>query len=171
MHFDDATDVITIDGIRVEWEDGFALARSSNTTPVVVLRLEGDTPEALERIKTRFGNAIKEIYTKDGYQLYQRNIDDENQILDEHDVEQLTSMLQEVISTGTGKRARISDFAAGKTGTSQDNRDAWFVGFTNDLVAAVWLGNDDNSPMKNVSGSNLPAEIWQKIMTAAQKFN
>lgn len=115
--------------------------------------------------------AIKEIYTKDGYQLYQRNIDDENQILDEHDVEQLTSMLQEVISTGTGKRARISDFAAGKTGTSQDNRDAWFVGFTNDLVAAVWLGNDDNSPMKNVSGSNLPAEIWQKIMTAAQKFN
>ena len=62
LHFDDATDVITIDGIRVEWEDGFALARSSNTTPVVVLRLEGDTPEALERIKTRFGNAIKEIY-------------------------------------------------------------------------------------------------------------
>ena len=62
LHFNDATDVITIDGIRVEWEDGFALARSSNTTPVVVLRLEGDTPEALERIKTRFGNAIKEIY-------------------------------------------------------------------------------------------------------------
>ena len=62
LHFDDATDVITIDGIRVEWEDGFALARSSNTTPVVVLRLEGDTPEALERIKTRFGNAIKAIY-------------------------------------------------------------------------------------------------------------
>ena len=61
LHFDDATDVITIDGIRVEWEDGFALARSSNTTPVVVLRLEGDTEEALERIKKRFGDAIKAV--------------------------------------------------------------------------------------------------------------
>ena len=61
LRFDDATDMITIDGIRVEWEDGFALARSSNTTPVVVLRLEGDTEEALERIKKRFGDAIKAV--------------------------------------------------------------------------------------------------------------
>ena len=61
LHFDDATDVITIDGIRVEWEDGFALARSSNTTPVVVLRLEGDTTEALERIKKRFAEALKSV--------------------------------------------------------------------------------------------------------------
>ncbi len=61
LHFDDATDTITIDGIRVEWEDGFALARPSNTTPVVVLRLEGDTPEALERIKERFGQALKQV--------------------------------------------------------------------------------------------------------------
>ena len=61
LHFDDATDVITIDGIRVEWEDGFALARSSKTTPVVVLRLEGDTTEALERIKKRFAEALKSV--------------------------------------------------------------------------------------------------------------
>ena len=61
LHFDDATDTITIDGIRVEWQDGFALARPSNTTPVVVLRLEGDTAEALERIKTRFGQALKQV--------------------------------------------------------------------------------------------------------------
>ena len=61
LHFDDATGTITIDGIRVEWEDGFALARPSNTTPVVVLRLEGDTPEALERIKARFGQALKDV--------------------------------------------------------------------------------------------------------------
>ena len=61
LHFEDATDVITIDGIRVEWNDGFALARSSNTTPVVVLRLEGDTAEALERIKTRFAEALKQV--------------------------------------------------------------------------------------------------------------
>ena len=61
LQFDDAQDVITIDGIRVEWEDGFALARSSNTTPVVVLRLEGDTPEALARISKNFGEALKRV--------------------------------------------------------------------------------------------------------------
>ena len=61
LHFDDATDIIKIDGIRVEWEDGFALARSSNTTPVVVLRLEGDTEEALSRIQKRFGEALKSV--------------------------------------------------------------------------------------------------------------
>ena len=60
LHFDDATGTITIYGIRVEWEDGFALPRPSNTTPVVVLR-EGDTPEALERIKARFGQALKDF--------------------------------------------------------------------------------------------------------------
>ena len=58
LHFDDAEDVIKIDGIRVEWKDGFALARASNTTPVVVIRLEGDTEEALERIRKRFGEAL-----------------------------------------------------------------------------------------------------------------
>ena len=61
LHFDDATDTITIDGIRVEWSDGFALARSSNTTPVVVLRLEGDSQQALERIKQRFAQAIRAV--------------------------------------------------------------------------------------------------------------
>lgn len=109
-------------------------------------------------------HAIKEIYTRDGYQLYQRNSEDPVRILDREPVEKLTKMLANVINYGTGKRAQIPGFAAGKTGTSQGNRDAWFVGFTNDLVAAVWVGNDDDSPMKGVSGSNLPAEIWKKVM-------
>lgn len=112
--------------------------------------------------------AISEIYTKDGFQLYQRAGDSENRILKEKDVKKLTAMLQEVIKSGTGRKAQIAGFAAGKTGTSQDNRDAWFVGFTDKLIAAVWLGNDDNSPMKGVSGSNLPAEIWKKIMSRAE---
>lgn len=60
-NFPDAEDVIKIDGVRVEWKDGFALVRSSNTTPVVVLRLEGDTPEALEEIKKRFGAFLKSV--------------------------------------------------------------------------------------------------------------
>ncbi len=108
--------------------------------------------------------AIEEIYNRDGFQLYQRESTDKTQILDPVAVLELTQMLEKVVQSGTGHRAKINGFAAGKTGTSQDNRDAWFVGFTDSLVGAVWLGNDDNSPMKGVYGSGLPAQIWKKIM-------
>ena len=73
--------------------------------------------------------------------------------------------MREVFKTGTGRFAKINREAFGKTGTSQDNRDAWFIGFDDELVTAVWVGNDDNSPMKNVYGSGLPAKIWQQIMS------
>ena len=109
-------------------------------------------------------HAIEEIYSRDGFQLYQREKDEKTRILDAGAVEELTEMLKKVIKSGTGHRADIGRFAAGKTGTSQDNRDAWFVGFTDNLAAAVWLGNDDNSPMKGVYGSGLPAQIWKKVL-------
>ena len=112
--------------------------------------------------------AIQEIYTKDGYQLYMREQDKPNQILDEDAVEDLTQMLEDVLDSGTGKRAKLPFFAAGKTGTTQDYRDAWFVGFTDDYVAAVWVGNDDNSPMKGITGGTLPAQIWKEVMLAAE---
>lgn len=112
--------------------------------------------------------AIKEIYSRDGYQLYMRESDNENRILDSEAVENITEMLEKVITSGTGRKAKLPFFAAGKTGTSQDYRDAWIVGFTDKYVAAVWVGNDDNSPMKKVGGSSLPAEIWRRVMLAAQ---
>ena len=68
---------------------------------------------------------------------------------------------------GTGKRAAVDGFAAGKTGTSQNSRDAWFIGFTDKLVVGVWVGNDDNSPMDAVTGGSLPAEIWRDVVLAA----
>lgn len=113
-------------------------------------------------------HSIEEIYTKDGFQLYQREPDNEIRILDKNNVAELTKMLANVINYGTGRKAQIAGFGAGKTGTSQGNRDAWFVGFNNRYVAAVWLGNDDDSPMKGVSGANLPAEIWQKTMALTE---
>ncbi len=112
--------------------------------------------------------AIQEIYTRDGYQLYMREQDEPNQILDEDAVEELTQMLEEVLDSGTGKRAKLPFFAAGKTGTTQDYRDAWFVGFTDNYVTAVWVGNDDNSPMKGVTGGTLPAQIWKEVMLATE---
>jgi penicillin-binding protein 1A len=78
--------------------------------------------------------------------------------------------MQETLLTGTGRKAELPGWqAAGKTGTSQDFRDAWFVGYTSHLVAGVWLGNDDNSATKHVSGGNLPVEIWSRLMREAHK--
>ncbi|MBD9491553.1 PBP1A family penicillin-binding protein [Ensifer sp. ENS11] len=79
----------------------------------------------------------------------------------------LVTLLQLVVERGTGRDAFPGSFAAGKTGTSQNNRDAWFVGFTEDLVAGVWVGNDDDTPMKGVTGGTLPARIWRDFMQAA----
>ena len=74
------------------------------------------------------------------------------------------------IDEGTGKAARLGARpAAGKTGTTQDYRDAWFIGYTADLVSGVWLGNDDNAPMRNVGGGSMPARIWHQFMVAASR--
>ncbi|WP_284154770.1 transglycosylase domain-containing protein [Algicella marina] len=78
----------------------------------------------------------------------------------------LIYMLNQVIENGSGARAKLADRqAAGKTGTTQAARDAWFIGFTADYVAGVWMGYDDNTPLKGVTGSGLPAEIWNEVMT------
>jgi penicillin-binding protein 1A len=77
----------------------------------------------------------------------------------------LTYMMHRVIEQGTGTRARLPGReAAGKTGTTQAARDAWFVGFTADYVAGVWMGYDDNTPLSGVTGGGLPAEIWHEVM-------
>lgn len=79
----------------------------------------------------------------------------------------LLGLLQLVVERGTGRGADPGTFAAGKTGTSQNNRDAWFVGFTETLVVGVWVGNDDDAPMQGVTGGALPAHIWRDFMRAA----
>ncbi len=79
----------------------------------------------------------------------------------------LVELLQGVVQHGTGTGAALDGFAAGKTGTSQDYRDAWFIGFNQPLVVGVWVGNDDDSPMKGVVGGSLPASIWKRFVTEA----
>jgi 1A family penicillin-binding protein len=79
----------------------------------------------------------------------------------------LVELLQGVVEHGTGQAAALDGFAAGKTGTSQDYRDAWFIGFNDKLVVGVWLGNDDDTPMKRVVGGGLPASIWKEFMSEA----
>ena len=78
---------------------------------------------------------------------------------------QLIWMMSRVIDEGTGQRAKLPDReAAGKTGTTQAARDAWFMGFTADYVVGVWMGYDDNRPLTGVTGGGLPAEIWRETM-------
>ncbi|KGM88063.1 penicillin-binding protein, 1A family [Roseovarius mucosus DSM 17069] len=86
-------------------------------------------------------------------------------VIQESAAQELIYMMTKVIEGGTGSRARLPGReAAGKTGTTQAARDAWFLGFTADYVAGVWMGYDDNTPLKGVTGGGLPAEIWQETM-------
>lgn len=82
----------------------------------------------------------------------------------------MVPLLEEVVKNGTGRAARLDRKAAGKTGTTEDYRDAWFVGFTTDIVVGVWVGNDDNSPMDGVVGGDLPAKIWHDFVEKAEQI-
>lgn len=90
------------------------------------------------------------------------------QVIDPKIASQMRKMMENVIDYGTGRNAAVPFFAGGKTGTSQDSRDAWFIGFTDEMVGAVWLGNDDNTPMVNTTGGGFPARIWASIMKEAR---
>ena len=111
-----------------------------------------------------FPYAVREVADTDGYQLYQYRTDSRQRVLSENAVKNINLLLREVVLSGTGKRAGKVRNARGKTGTSQNYRDAWFIGSNDRYTAAVWVGNDDNSPMKEVGGGTVPAEIWADIM-------
>jgi penicillin-binding protein 1A len=113
---------------------------------------------------------VTEVDGPGGKALYKRKAPEEPRVVAEHVNRDLTAMMYDVMTEGTGRGAALSTHeAAGKTGTTQDYHDAWFVGFTADYVAGVWVGNDDSSPMRGVTGGSLPAEIWREVMTAAEK--
>jgi penicillin-binding protein 1A len=112
------------------------------------------TPYVVQRISDTKG---KTLYAHDGQSL--------GRIIEPRYVGMMNTMLQETLKTGTGHNAVIPGWpAGGKTGTSQDFRDAWFIGYTSKLVTGVWLGNDDGTPMKKVTGGGLPVEIWTRYM-------
>jgi penicillin-binding protein 1A len=112
--------------------------------------------------------AIKEIRNREGQVLYRRTAAHLPVTVNPDAVATLTGMMEEVVRSGTGRRAALDRPMAGKTGTSSDYRDAWFLGFTADYTTGVWLGNDDNEPMKKVTGGSLPAELWHDYMMEAE---
>jgi penicillin-binding protein 1A len=115
-------------------------------------------------------HVISRVRTASGKQLYARKNASFGRVIDPQYVAMMNTMMEETLLTGTAHKAELPGWqAAGKTGTSQEWRDAWFVGYTSYLVAGVWLGNDDGTPTKKVSGGNLPVEIWSRFMKGAHE--
>jgi len=113
---------------------------------------------------------VKRILTRDGKVLYEHKGTGLGQVITPSNLGAMNQLLRAVVRDGTGTKAQFGNWEiGGKTGTSQDYRDAWFVGFTPYLTTGVWLGNDDNSPTKDVTGGSLPAQIWRDVMEPAHK--
>jgi len=120
----------------------------------------GVAPHVVNKIRTVEGNKV----------LYARAPDQLGQVIEPRHVAMMNTMMQETLLSGTARKAEIPGWpAAGKTGTSQDFRDAWFIGYTSNLVTGVWLGNDDNSPTKKATGGGLPVEVWTRFMRTAHE--
>ncbi|HWL31124.1 MAG TPA: PBP1A family penicillin-binding protein [Xanthobacteraceae bacterium] len=115
-------------------------------------------------------HVVERVRTAGGKLVYQRAPDNLGRVVDLRAVGMMNAMMRETLTTGTAHKAELPGWpAAGKTGTSQDFRDAWFVGYTGHLVTGVWLGNDDNSPTRKTTGGGLPVEIWSRVMKAAHQ--
>lgn len=142
----------------------------------IALGAQGTTPLRLTQSYLPFANwgyretayGIETIYTPKGRRLYTRRAEPAVRIISGDDLRDMNLMMHETIERGTGKAARITGRElAGKTGTTNDYRDAWFVGYAPDYVTGVWVGADDNSAMNRVTGGSIPARIWHDYMEQA----
>lgn len=108
--------------------------------------------------------AILEISSEAGEEFYRYESSGLEPVVSENSASEIKKLLREVVTSGTGKNANIGDNIFGKTGTSQNYRDAWFVGFDEEYVIGVWIGNDDNSPTNKITGGSLPAQLFGEIL-------
>ena len=147
-----------------------------NTDPAMALGTTLVTPLEMAQAYTPFANGgqramaygIERIKTGNGKTLYQHRNEAPLQVLTNPALSEMNLMLRGVITGGTGTRAAISGYdLAGKTGTTSDYQDAWFCGFTGGLTTVVWVGKDDNTPMRGITGGQAPAAIWRAFMVQA----
>ncbi len=117
-------------------------------------------PRVVERVCVAHGGKV----------LFARNETTLGRVIDLRYVGMMNTMMHETVTSGTAHKADLPGWAAaGKTGTSQDFRDAWFIGYTSQFVTGVWLGNDDNTPTRKTTGGSLPVDIWSQFMKAAHR--
>ncbi len=153
-------------GITSQLERDPALALGASEVTPLELTSAYASLAAGGRAVTPYG--IKEIKNRQGQVLYRQPEVNLPMTVNGGAVETLVNMMQSVVSYGTGKRAALDRPVAGKTGTSSDYRDAWFLGFTGNMTTGVWLGNDDGHPMRKIVGGSLPAQLWHDYMMEAE---
>ncbi|MEL7030274.1 MAG: penicillin-binding transpeptidase domain-containing protein, partial [Pseudomonadota bacterium] len=146
------------------------------STPAMALGVEETSLLNLTNAYAPFANgglrahpfAVERISLREGPRLYRRVDPKPEAVIAPRRLAEIDGMLARVVREGTGMRARLPDTrAAGKTGTSQGARDAWFVGYADGMVTGVWMGTDDNTPLKGVAGGGPPAAVWRRVMEAA----
>jgi penicillin-binding protein 1A len=145
--------------------------------PSIALGTSDVTPLELTAAYAAFANGgtgvspygIVSIRTRAGKSLYKHKLANPAAAMSAQNAAAVTQLMVATVTDGTGRNARLDERpSAGKTGTTQDFRDAWFVGFTADLVCGVWIGNDDNAPMNRATGGTLPAHIFKSFMEDAE---
>jgi penicillin-binding protein 1A len=161
----------------VQTAQRLGIASPLQANPSVALGTSEVTPIELVAAYAAFANGgigvvpyvIAQVKTADGKVVYRRPATGGlGRVVDPGMVAMMNDMLHQTFVIGTARKGEIPGWeTAGKTGTSQEFRDAWFVGYSGSLVAGVWLGNDDGDPTKRVSGGNLPVEVWQSFMKTA----
>jgi penicillin-binding protein 1A len=153
------------------------IASEMLAVPSIALGSADVTPLELTGAYAPFANggdgvlpyAIREIRTKSGRVLYRRKSSGLGRVMSAENAAEMTHLMVGTVTAGTGKAARLDERpSAGKTGTTQEFRDAWFVGFTADYVCGVWIGNDNNTPMVHATGGTLPARMFKAFMENAE---
>ncbi|MFZ4761566.1 MAG: transglycosylase domain-containing protein [Alphaproteobacteria bacterium] len=152
-------------GIAAPMHRDLSLALGS--ADVTLMELTGAYAVLANKGLESWPHGIAEIRTRTGKVLYKRSQENPERLLQPWHVAAMNGMLARVVTEGTGKAALLPISMAGKTGTSQEYRNAWFIGYTSNLVTGVWVGNDNNKPMKKITGGSLPARIWKNYMQQA----
>jgi penicillin-binding protein 1A len=145
------------------------LSLSLGTSEVHLLELTGAYAHLAATGQQVIPYGITKVVNNEGDILYERKPSKGAAIISRNVARMMNDLLTDTVEYGTGKAASFGRPAAGKTGTSQNFRDAWFVGFTPQYVTGIWVGNDNNSPMKKVTGGSLPAHVWRDVMQYAHR--
>lgn len=164
-------------GAVIEAAHRMGIQSDLQTNTAIALGTSEVTPLELTSAYVPFANGgyrpevhfIRRITTSAGKVLYENNGGSAPRVVKPEVVGMMNAMMTGTVETGTAKKAAFAWPSAGKTGTSQNSRDAWFVGYTANLTTGVWFGNDDGSPMKKVTGGALPAQAWHEFMVAAHE--
>ena len=151
-------------GIESSLADGPALALGASESTLI--EMTGAYAGILNGGSAVLPYGVQELrFIGDDRPLFEQSTGIQERVISENAARQLTYMMSIAVAQGTGQRAQLPDRpVAGKTGTTNSQRDAWFIGFTADYVAGVWMGYDDNRPLSGVTGGGLPAELWRQTM-------